>query len=355
MSASPEQLDELTARAAKQAKRKVGERVNGVGHESSARPKVWVPSIVTASDLDENPPPPPEWIVPDVVPAGLIVFAGRPKAGKSILALDLAIATSGHAESFLGHRVERPGDVLYLDLENGQRRIYDRLKFRLMGKPLPSNLHFITEWQAGNRVAFTALLDAMPELRLVVIDIWSKFRAPINRQEDRYQQDQRELHWLAKEAQARHIAIVVVAHLIKGEAPDDPYSAVGGSTAVTGNADAIYMLRRLPGGDGSERSLRFIGRDLDDTDWTLAVTRPIGFAFKCEASESVSDAADRYLAVLRSAGASLTGAEVSRRLGVSRQSASDALNRLVDRGLAQNPYGGYSLTERGAAYASSLP
>jgi hypothetical protein len=194
---------------------------------------------------------------------------------------------------FLGHPA-RAGEVIYLDLENGKRRIYERLKLRLLGRPLPPNLHIITAWQAGNRPAFITMLDEHPDVRLVVIDIWPKFRAPINRHEDRYQQDQRELQWLAAEAHSRQIAIIRVLHLIKGESTDDPCAAVGGSTAVTGNADAIYMLRRLPGGN-ADRSLRFIGRDLDDTDWIIETRKPVGFAFKSTADQRVTPSQTAYL------------------------------------------------------------
>jgi len=305
----------------------------------------WQPTVITASDMDREPPPPPVWIVPEMIPAGLNVLGGRPKAGKSILTLDLSLAVADTG-MFLGREVPR-GDVLYLDLENGKRRIYDRLKFRLKGAPLPASLHFILEWRAGNRMELLKLLDTYPRARLVVIDIWSKFRSPISRAEDRHMQDQRELAWLASEAMRRSIAIVAVVHLIKGEAPDDPYSAIGGSTAVTGNADAIFMLRRLPNGDASDRSLRFIGRDLDDTEWILASERPIGFSFKSTADARVSEKQAAYLIEMRDAGAPVTQSEIAKLVNVSRSTAKQMLEALALRGLVQNPMGPYMLTDAG--------
>jgi hypothetical protein len=377
MSSTQESIDPLVARL-DAAEANAAEQVNGIdvdhpvdldqvlgnGHEPGPEPAyvrdyfeaktkiikpagAWCPAVITASDMDRDPPAPAVWIIAGLLPTGLIVLGGRPKAGKSILALDaaLAVADSG---MFLGCEAAQ-GEVLYLDLENGKRRIYDRLKFRLRGSPLPANLRFVLEWRAGNRAALLQMLDERPRIRLVVIDIWSKFRAPIARQEDRYQQDQRELAWLADEAKRRNIAIVVVVHLIKGEAADDPYSAVGGSSAVTGNADAVFMLRRLPNGDASDRSLRFIGRDLDDTEWVLAVEHPIGFAFKSTADQRISPKQASYLIEMHEVGQAMTQAEVARRLEVSRTTAKQMLDALALRGLVQNPMGPYTLTEAGRA------
>jgi len=38
--------------------------------------------------------PPIRWIVPDVLPEGATILAGRPKLGKSWMALDMALAVA---------------------------------------------------------------------------------------------------------------------------------------------------------------------------------------------------------------------------------------------------------------------
>ncbi len=76
-----------------------------------------LPTIITAYDLMRATFLPTRWMVPGLLPDGLTLLAGKPKMGKSWLALELAIAvaTGGVA---LGQIPVEPGDVLYLALED---------------------------------------------------------------------------------------------------------------------------------------------------------------------------------------------------------------------------------------------
>jgi len=87
--------------------------------------------------------PDPRWIVPDILPVGLASLAGRPKLGKSWLALQLAIAVASGGR-FLDEEVES-GPVLYLALEDSPRRLKKRLEMLEAEGGIP--LRFETEWQ----------------------------------------------------------------------------------------------------------------------------------------------------------------------------------------------------------------
>ena len=65
---------------------------------------------------------PIKWVVPGYISEGFLVLAGRQKLGKTWLAIDmaLAVATGGVA---IGSIMCEQGDVLYIDMENGPRRI----------------------------------------------------------------------------------------------------------------------------------------------------------------------------------------------------------------------------------------
>jgi AAA domain len=69
---------------------------------------------------------PLRWTVPGYVPEGLSILAGRQKLGKTWLAIDFAIAVAigGFA---MGSIECEQGDALYVDLENGPRRIQRRI------------------------------------------------------------------------------------------------------------------------------------------------------------------------------------------------------------------------------------
>ena len=44
-----------------------------------------LPKTISAEELLSTPLPPVKWIIPDLLPAGLALFAGPSKAGKSWL------------------------------------------------------------------------------------------------------------------------------------------------------------------------------------------------------------------------------------------------------------------------------
>lgn len=48
----------------------------------------------TAAELQAMDFPPVNWIVPDILPEGLALLCGKPKLGKSWLALDMACAVA---------------------------------------------------------------------------------------------------------------------------------------------------------------------------------------------------------------------------------------------------------------------
>lgn len=88
-------------------------------------------------------------IVPGYIVEGLTLLAGKPKAGKSYLALNIAyaIATGGQV---LGAEVEQ-GDVLYLALEDNERRLQRRLDQIEPFRDKPKRLHFANSVQPSRQ------------------------------------------------------------------------------------------------------------------------------------------------------------------------------------------------------------
>ena len=73
-------------------------------------------------------------------PEGCILFAGRPKLGKSWFVLQLGLAVASGDDAFGGFPVNR-GDILYLALEDTRRRLQSRAKQLLADDPLPSGFN----------------------------------------------------------------------------------------------------------------------------------------------------------------------------------------------------------------------
>lgn len=69
-----------------------------------------LPKTISAEELLSTPLPPVKWIIPDLLPAGLALFAGPSKAGKSWLTLWLCLQVA-QGKPMWGREIE-PHTVL---------------------------------------------------------------------------------------------------------------------------------------------------------------------------------------------------------------------------------------------------
>jgi RecA-family ATPase len=96
----------------------------------------------TAAELQHKEIPPLRWIVPGMIPEGLMVLAGKSGLGKSYFALQLGAAVASGGPALGGIPVEQ-GEVLYCALEDGPRRMQFRLQQSTQdGAAWPSEMHF---------------------------------------------------------------------------------------------------------------------------------------------------------------------------------------------------------------------
>lgn len=203
-----------------------------------------LPVTISARDLQLQNFPPISWVVPDILPEGLTILAGKPKLGKSWLAMQIGDGVANGGE-VLGRPVEQ-GAVLYAALEDNARRLKSRMQKTSNELVLWSDsLEFATEWprlDASGIEAFQTWADHNSNARLIIIDTLATVRPTGGGNEPLHQRDygaMRPLHALAND---RGIAVLVVHHLRKAEA-DDPFDTVSGSTGLTGAADATLILK----------------------------------------------------------------------------------------------------------------
>lgn len=219
-----------------------------------------IPGLKTAADLLAKDFTPIRWLIPGLLPEGLMLLAARPKVGKSWLALDVAIATATGGQ-VLGRRVSR-GAVLYLALEDSDRRMHARLtKLQAAGDGLGS-FQYATDWPRGAEGAalIHEWIEATPDARLVVIDVFTKLRAAAEGRDSAYAMDYTDVAML-KPPPDKPVSILLVHHTRKAES-DDPLDSVSGTLGIGGAADGAWILRRARGADEAE--LHLVGRDLED-------------------------------------------------------------------------------------------
>ena len=223
---------------------------------------------ISAADLMQMEFPPTEWIVPDVLPEGVTLLAGKPKMGKSWMTLGLAEAVASGGVT-LGRQIKQ-GDVLYLALEDNLRRLQKRLGKILDGRSAPSRIEAHITWPRlpeGGTEKIDAWLFNHPEARLIVIDTLAKVR-PLGKGQNIYHQDYSALEELVSVSAHYGVAIVVVHHLRKQSA-SDPADEISGSTGLQGGVDGMMILRRAPGSKGP--TLFVEGRDIEKpTEYALA-------------------------------------------------------------------------------------
>ena len=102
-----------------------------------------LPKTITAGALLATPIPPVKWIIPGLLPAGLAIFAGPSKAGKSWLTLWLCLQIS-QGKSVWGREIE-PRTVLYFSLEDTLGRLQERLYQLVDAEEDPERLILQTE------------------------------------------------------------------------------------------------------------------------------------------------------------------------------------------------------------------
>jgi hypothetical protein len=201
-----------------------------------------------------------------VLPPGATLFTGRSKDGKSLLAWNLcvAVATGGKA---LGTFDVPQGDVLYLCLEDGERRAQKRLDDQMayMGmQDPPDNLEIVTRDTStvgdGFEAKMTGWLEDHPQARLIVIDILEKVRPKRSHTGSVYAEDYAALSPIQQIAQDRNVAILVIHHSNKTK-PEDFRDSASGSMGLLAACDTFWSLARLAG--AADAVLNIIGRDVD--------------------------------------------------------------------------------------------
>jgi hypothetical protein len=201
--------------------------------------------VFTAEQLMAMELPEVKWVVPDILPEGVTLLAGKPKMGKSWMAYGLAVAVASGGVALGTKHVER-GEVLYLALEDNHRRLQKRLKVLLGDSAAPAGLNMHIKWPTlddGGAAALHRWLRDHPDTRLVVVDTLKKVRPRTNGQRGMYDVDYEALEPLLPLAAEHGVAILVVHHLRKMDA-DDPMDAISGSTGLTGGVDGILVLKR---------------------------------------------------------------------------------------------------------------
>ena len=220
-----------------------------------------LPKAISAEELLSTPLPPVKWIIPGLLPAGLALFAGPSKAGKSWLALWLCLQIA--QGNPVWNREIEPRTVIYFSLEDTFNRLQNRIFQLIDGGDAPERLILQTECPSigqGLEEQIDSLIYTYSDVGMIVIDTLQKVRVS-DGNGGMYANDYKEAGALKKLADKYGICILLIHHLRKQSAAD-PFDQISGSTGLMGVADTSWVMQRKRMSQTAD--ILLTGRDMDD-------------------------------------------------------------------------------------------
>lgn len=208
---------------------------------------------------------PIKWAIPDIVPEGLVFLGGRPKVGKSWMALQMAISIAAGGR-FFNKPVEK-GEVLYFALEDNKRRIQSRLQKQMAPSGLPITFsHELAPLHWNGLPELYAEITA-DRYRMILIDTLARATSGLD-----HSKDAGVLSKICDDLQAlainHNLPLVFIDHTRKpnGMSPN-PIDDLIGTTGKSRDADAVLIIYKQQGRSGA--ILKGEGREMSEIDLSL--------------------------------------------------------------------------------------
>ncbi len=289
--AEPEQTSLQLAAAMGQGAEKV----------EKASPK-W--NIMLLADMEQLDFPYRQPYVDNLLPKGLCILAGDPKAGKSWLAMQLTAAVSSGTPLFGTFETTRC-PVLHLALEDSQERFTKHIK--KFDERDATNIWGVTSLSARIGEGLEDQIDewlmdrpdGLNGRALVVIDLLQAVKNHDKHAGGKtaYENDYEGLKSLRDYVSLRNIAVVVLHHNRKASSENE-FNSISGSQGIAGSVDTIWLLKSIP--NGLTGGLVVTSRESDGGDYEMErMERPMsGWNLIGEKAPEEQSVADRIRACL---------------------------------------------------------
>jgi AAA domain/Toprim-like len=296
----------------------------------------WRSHVFTAASLKDKKFDPIFYVVPTLFPEGVTILAGRPKVGKSWMALDVALGLAG-GYYILGAIKLEPADVLYAALEDNPRRLRSRIDRILAGSEQiwPERLTLATKWRrldAGGVADAKEWMASVKRPKLIIFDTLAGVRPDRNNKDNLYEGDYRALTELQSWTNEARIGAMILHHTRKMEA-EDPIDSVSGTLGLTGCVDTVSVLARSTQGT----TLYIRGRDVEEQEKAIVFNKTTcrwtvqGDAEEVRMSETrakiVTTLEDRH-----NVDKPLTPSQIASLVTVSEAAVRQRLGKLVENG-----------------------
>jgi hypothetical protein len=292
----------------------------------------WRDYIVGAQDLCDERFPDMRFIVPGLIPEGMTLLVSRPKLGKSWMLLQIGAAIANGTSTLVANEHPACGDVLYLSLEDGRRRMQRRMTkyFGGLRDNHPRRLTFAHAWKRFDQGGLQDLGEwcrSKEKPALIMIDTLKKVRPPKRRNQSDYDADYEACEgMLALTHEFPGLAIIAAHHDRKADA-DNVFDTVSGTLGLIGGVDTIAILKR----NGQGVTLYVEGRDLiEEIEKAINFDRETcRWAILGEAAEiHQSETRKAILATLCAAQAPMGPAEIAEASGIKQATVRQQLYKM---------------------------
>lgn len=290
-------------------------RLEGQMHELLAREPQTFPTPQSAEALIHTQHAPLRYFVTDILVEGLTLLAGKPKKGKSYLALDMALAIACGREAFRKFRTEK-ARVLFVSLEDGERRLQRRLLTIQPNLQRVDNLSFLYTFPRLGAGALEALTHYSAAYQVIIIDTLGRIlpeESPRRQSLSEYQMITDVLGAIQKLAEDKHMAIMPIDHLRKASSEDDTDGIIG-SQGKAGAADNLLFYTRK--GEETDGVLKVLGRDLETEKFVMSL---IAGHLECMGRGEVYEVdgeQNKIINILREEGKPMQVSDIMKALGI---------------------------------------
>lgn len=216
------------------------------------------PTVMTAKELMSLPIPEVEWLIPNLLPAGLALLAGPPKVGKSYLLLKFAkevIKAGGKAFYFAGedsHYLLR-SRLVQLGLQDSEDLMHHCGREALFAKPD----QFLEKIESALKAT---------RLDVIFLDNMELVLPPKPRGSDDYAYYYQQLpQWAA--LASKHNCAIVMTHHTRKETTDNPFDAILGSQAIMETSDTVMVMQKAK--RDRQYDLHVTGKYIPDETYNL--------------------------------------------------------------------------------------
>ena len=297
------------------------------------------------------------WYIDKIIKPGLIIISGRPKDGKSRLALYMSVCIAKGIPFMKKYFTKRAG-VFYITYEENFRLIQKRLNKMLQGSNFPKNLNFpyvikkingkkipqvnFQKFDEGGLQNLESLIKENRNYKVIIFDnVGKAFAERMNKRS--YEEDYMTLAPLQELANKYDVCLIGLHHNRKQSA-NNPIDEMMGSSSLSAVADTLVNLRKI---NATDLEVHITGRDIEQRTISIRVNNNDNTWKEITRSKNLSLTPDQekvYSHFAKSKNLHFQTKVIERITELPKSRVSIILKTLKRKGLIENTkYGVYKL------------